>query len=155
MKRMLANKRGQNVQGSQCCFQALEVLVHLKNSKHKKMKPDICQTDSPGARIPVLAVFQVQGSRKHCTIPPHGWNWSQCLCCGCRRGCERSLSAAPHLPLLLGGSAGLGSTVLCSYQDFLCSQQKLQPVLVSLLRDLNAAVCRPCSAFSPCTFLPK
>lgn len=63
MKRMLANKRGQSVQGNQCCFQALEVLIQLKNSKQKKMKPDICQTDSPGARIAVVSVFQVHWSR--------------------------------------------------------------------------------------------
>lgn len=88
-------------------------------------------------------------------IPLQGWNWPQCLHCRCRRGCEHSLSAAPHLSLLLEGSAVLGFAVFCSYQDFLCPQQNLQPVLVSLPRDLNAAVCRLCSAFSHCTLLPK
>lgn len=110
MKRMLANKGGQNVQGNQCCFQALEVLVQLKNSKHKAIKPDICQTDSPGARIPVVAVFQVQWSRKHFLIPLHGGNWPHCLHYRCRRGCEHSLSAAPHLSLLLECS-GLGEVL--------------------------------------------
>lgn len=40
MKRMLANEKARNLQENQCCFQALEVLIHLKNNK--KLKNHVC-----------------------------------------------------------------------------------------------------------------